>query len=205
MEGDGRITLIFDYPHKRTKRRHGPSGYRSYESYRPWLRDEFDFRCVYCLKRETWGHVTGEFELDHFAPQSISPERRIDYFNLVYACRRCNSVKLDQSVGDPLCLLHSEIVVVLSDGSLRTREVEPLRLILQLDLNSPRLKSWRVMWVRIVDLAKERDDELYHQLVAYPADVPDLAKLRPPSNSRKAGLAESCFARREFGKLPKVY
>ena len=44
-----RIRLIFDYPAPQEKRRHGPSGYRNYESYRPWLRDEFDFRCVYCL------------------------------------------------------------------------------------------------------------------------------------------------------------
>ena len=53
--------MIFDYPANRQERRHGPSGYASYESYRPWLRDEFEFRCVYCLKRETWGQVTGDF------------------------------------------------------------------------------------------------------------------------------------------------
>ena len=77
--------MIFDYPVQRNERRHGPSGYTSYERYRPWLRDEFDFRCVYCLKREAWGQVTGEFELDHFEPQSVNPARRLDYENLVYA------------------------------------------------------------------------------------------------------------------------
>ncbi len=65
--------MIFDYPESRAKRIHGPSGYSSYESFRPWLRDEFTFRCVYCLKRETWGQVTGEFELEHFEPQSLAP------------------------------------------------------------------------------------------------------------------------------------
>jgi hypothetical protein len=59
--------------------------------------------------------------------------------------------------------------------------------------------------MRIVDPAKERDDDVYYQLVGYPADAPDLAKLRPPNNSRQAGLTESCFARRQSGKLPKVY
>lgn len=33
-------------------RRRGPRGYRRHESYRDWLRDEFSFRCVYCLNRE---------------------------------------------------------------------------------------------------------------------------------------------------------
>jgi hypothetical protein len=77
--------VIFDYPESRSERIHGPAGYASYESYRPWLRDEFIFRCVYCLKRETWGQVTGEFELDHFQPQSLAPHLSLDYFNLVYA------------------------------------------------------------------------------------------------------------------------
>jgi len=38
-------------------RRHGPCGYGDVESYRPWLRDEFTFRCLYCLFREQWGRV----------------------------------------------------------------------------------------------------------------------------------------------------
>lgn len=110
--------MIFDYPESRSERIHGPVGYASYTSFRPWLRDEFTFRCVYCLKRETWGQVTGEFELDHFQPQSLSPDLSLDYFNLVYACRRCNSVKLDQPIDDPLTVLSAESAVVLPDGIL---------------------------------------------------------------------------------------
>ena len=44
-------------------------------AYRLWLRDEFAFRCVYCLLREQWGRVTGEFDVEHFRPQVNSPER----------------------------------------------------------------------------------------------------------------------------------
>ena len=90
-----------------------------YDSYRPWLRDEFDFRCVYCLKRESWGRVTSEFELDHFAPQALNPQLRLNYFNLVYACRHCNSVKRDQTVGHPSQLLRSPLAAALPDGSLQ--------------------------------------------------------------------------------------
>lgn len=71
--------MIFDYPTLRAQRRHGPAGYAEVDSYRPWLRDEFAFRCVYCLKRETWGQVTFEFELDHFKPQSLNPQLKLDY------------------------------------------------------------------------------------------------------------------------------
>jgi 5-methylcytosine-specific restriction endonuclease McrA len=197
--------LIFDYPDHRAERRHSPSGYASYERYRPWLRDEFDFRCVYCLKRETWGQVTGEFDLDHFEPQSLNPRRQLDYLNLVYACRRCNSVKRDQTVGNPFDLLHSYNIVTRPDGSLHASDHESLRLIRQLDLNSPRLKHWRSMWMRILALAAERDADLYAQLVGFPHDLPDLGALRPPHNHRKEGLDECWFARRRRGELLNVY
>lgn len=186
-------------------RRHHPAGYGSYESYRDWLRDEFLCRCVYCLKRETWGQVTGEFELDHFQPQAFHPHQGLDYLNLVYACRRCNSIKNDQAVGDPFRLLHSESITLLEDGVLHARDMDPRRLIRQLDLNSPRLVRWRTMWMRIITLAEERDAELYHQLVGFPSDLPDLRKLKPPQNHRSEGLEQCCFCLRLRNELVKAY
>jgi 5-methylcytosine-specific restriction endonuclease McrA len=197
--------LIFDYPEHRKQRRHGPSGYASCESYRPWLRDEFDFRCVYCLKRETWGQVTGEFDVDHVEPQSVNPRRRLDYLNLVYACHHCNGVKGDKNVGDPFNLLHSGRVATRPDGTLCAPDPETRRLIRQLDLNSPPLRKWRSEWMRIVALAQEHDADLYYQLVGFPDDLPDLSKLRPPYNDRKEGLEECWFARRGRGELPSVH
>ena len=47
----------FTYPSEPDVRRHGPQGYADAASYRPWLRDEFAFRCVYCLFREQWGKL----------------------------------------------------------------------------------------------------------------------------------------------------
>ena len=49
------MTDPFSYPAAAHVRRHGPQGYADYPSYLPWLRDEFSFRCVYCLLREQWG------------------------------------------------------------------------------------------------------------------------------------------------------
>lgn len=197
--------MIFEFPETRSERSHGPAGYSNYESFRPWLRDEFTFRCVYCLKRETWGQVTGEFELDHFEPQSLAPERTLDYFNLVYACRRCNSVKSGQPIDDPFTILSSDVVAVLPDGVLSCDSLDGDRLIRQIDLNSPALRRWRVMWMRIVGLAKKCDADLYQQLTGFPQNLPDLERLRPPINSRPEGIEISWYAKEQRGQLPDHY
>ena len=61
----------FDYPAEPHQRRHGPQGYGSRESYRPWLRDEFAFRCVYRLNWELWQNSVGKFAVEHFLPSSV--------------------------------------------------------------------------------------------------------------------------------------
>lgn len=148
--------------------------------------------------------MTGEFEIDHFEPQKLSPERRADYENLVYACRRCNSVKLDQSIAGPFDLLSAERIRILPDGVLHALDDETRRLVRQLDLNSPRLQQWRVMWMRIVALAEERDRDLWETLVSLPDDLPNLNRLRPPANSRQEGVRESWFERRGRGELASL-
>jgi 5-methylcytosine-specific restriction endonuclease McrA len=88
--------MAFRYPRRRHVRRHGPRGYRNYRSYKPWLRDEFDFRCVYCLWRERWcADGDHAFSVDHLLPRTTHPERLCDYDNLVYACCQCNALKQD--------------------------------------------------------------------------------------------------------------
>lgn len=198
--------MIFDYPEPRNHRRHGPAGYANYESYRPWLRDEFTFRCVYCLKREQWGQATGEFAIDHFQPQTRFPDRITDYSNLVYACARCNLIKLDQDSPDPFAALQRADVMILPDGTMQGLDSGATKLILQLDLNSPRMVEWRVTWMRIVDLAQQRDLELWRRLVGFPIELPKLGHLRPPAgNSRPAGISESWAALASQGKLPEQY
>lgn len=197
--------MIFDYPSPQAERLHGPAGYATPESFRPWLRDEFLFRCVFCLKRETWGQVTGEFEIDHFEPQAVVPERRVDYENLVYSCRRCNAVKGAQEIEDPWKWLHSDKLQVQQDGTVHSDLPEVQRLILQMDLNSPRLIQWRLMYQRIVELAATHDRRLSDRLTGFPDDLPDLSQLRPPHNSRPSGVSQSCFMRRQRGELHSVY
>ena len=92
----------FAYPDQPHRRRHGPRGYAGYESYRGWLRDEFSFRCVYCLNREQWVIAKGAFAIDHFVATSINPDLIVDYDNLLYACVACNLTRGNQAIPDPL-------------------------------------------------------------------------------------------------------
>jgi hypothetical protein len=198
--------MIFDYPDCRDHRRHGPRGYASYDGYRPWLRDEFTFRCAYCLKREQWGHETGEFDIDHFQPQRLRPDLAADYENLVYACRRCNIVKSDSAVADPFFVMCCARVVTKTDGTVVGVDPEATRLVLILDLNSPKLVEWRVMWMRNVDLAAEHDPLQLERLAGFPADLPRLGRLRPPGgNARPGGIWESLRVRKDQGTLPPLY
>jgi hypothetical protein len=41
--------------------------------------------------------------------------------------------------------------------------------------------------------------------MGYPSNLPDLSKLRPPGNTRPAGINDSFFARRARGELQETY
>ncbi len=144
--------LAFTYPGGPLVRRHGPSGYSDVQSFRPWLRDEFSFRCVYCLVREQWGKRLGEFELDHFEPVANSPEASLDYDNLVYSCHACNLRKGQRQVPDPTRYCLESAVRVHLDGRLSGSTDEARRMIAVMGLNSANLVRWRLTWMRIIDL-----------------------------------------------------
>jgi hypothetical protein len=77
---------------------------------------------------------------------------------------------------------------------------------MQLDLNSPKLVEWRIMWMRIADLARKKDPELLQRLIGFPNNLPDLQHLRPPAgNTRPTGIMESWAALAKQGKLPDHY
>jgi len=149
--------FAFVYPTIRQDRRHGPDGYSDLKSFRPWLRDEFAFRCVYCLLREQWSRIKGEFHIDHFVPSSIQPDSALQYSKLVYACAGCNLVKGQQSVADPMMTLTDDTVMVAVDGKLVGLTPDAKRTIEVVGLNSVSLVRWRMMWIRIVELAATND------------------------------------------------
>src|SRR6266568_2747876 len=94
--------MTLRYPQLPHERRHGPAGYAEFISFKPWLRDEFAFRCVYCLVRERWNPSgAAGFGIDHILSQSVRPDLIGVYTNVVYACLECNAWKRDVLLPDP--------------------------------------------------------------------------------------------------------
>jgi hypothetical protein len=200
------MTAPFTYPAAPHVRRHGPQGYADHESYRPWVRDEFAFRCVYCLLRETWGPFKGVYALDHFLPIAARPDLALEYDNLLYACVSCNLSKGSMRTPDPLSGLLDPAVKVSEDGRIHADTPQARKLIDQLGLNRPQLQEFRELWIRIVRLAAQHDPALFRRLMGYPADLPDLSTLRPPGgNTRPDGLTQTHLVRRQRGELPDTY
>ena len=175
-------------------------------SYHPWLRDEFAFCCVYCLLREQWGRVTGEFDVEHFRPQVKNPELGVVYENLLNACHTCNLLKGGRDVPDPRQVLAADQVRVNPDGSIEGLTDGAKKLIEILCLNSETFKRWRLIWIRNIELAKEYDAQQYQRLMGFPDDLPNLRLLRPPGGNRRPDGINVCYyAKRQRGELPETY
>lgn len=73
------------------RRRVGIENLGKYSDARKILAEDFENICGYCGKDSKIMHE--RFHMDHFVPVSINPERKNDYYNLVWACPKCNLVK----------------------------------------------------------------------------------------------------------------
>jgi hypothetical protein len=200
------MTIPFVYPSDPHVRRHGPVGYADYGSYRPWLRDEFSFRCVYCLLREQWSRIAGLFDVEHFQAIANRPDLAADYEYLLYACTTCNLAKQAQEIPDPLTFLTSANVKVSEDGRLQTDNADAACLIEILGLDSEEAVEFRMTWIGIIAMAASGDPDLHRKLMRFPNDLPDLQRLQPPGgNTRPEGILASFHARRQRGELPEIY
>lgn len=198
------MTLPFEYPSAPHVHRHGPHGYTDYARFLPWLRDEFSFRCVYCLTRERWGLVLGSFHMDHFLAVAHQPGLLLDYDNLRYACVSCNLAKGHRKIPDPLIELTSAKVQVASDGTIHSDYPSAARLIELLGLDGSDYVRFRKLIIDTVELAQQKPD-VYQQWMRYPDKLPHLRRRKPPHNVRPTGVEQSAYARRERGELPPTY
>jgi hypothetical protein len=206
------VASVFDYPSVPHERRHGPQGYLDSKHYKPWLRDEFAFRCVYCLCRETWlPDGQAYFGGDHVRPRTRAPERLSTYDDLVYACCVCNAWKKDFSGAlDFGAVALAEHLEGQADGTIRALTRRGEALIDVCALNRPDLVAFRRdLRTLLALLAGRRGQEavrLRKRYLGYPDDLPELATLRPPGgNSRPEGIAACAFERRRRGELPDGY
>ncbi len=202
----------FRYSSEPHQRRYGPSGYENYQEYKPWLRDEFIFRCVYCLGREVWYPSGAEaFSVDHVVPKSRVPALICAYENLVYACVRCNSLRGEVELLDPANAAFAAHLTVSDDGVVHALGAQGQDIIDQLHLNSEHTVDTRRYYLTILRLKQRQPgnhdiDTVFQNAFGYPKDLPDLTKKKPPSGNAREDRTVSCFhARRLRGELSATY
>lgn len=68
---------------------------RDYRRFRPYIREDFQQCCAYCLLYERFANGEEAFELDHFRPKSDNRFAHLEneYSNLYYSCHVCNRTK----------------------------------------------------------------------------------------------------------------
>jgi hypothetical protein len=189
----------FAYAPVTHQRKHGPAGYANYKEYKDWLRDEFVFRCVYCLEREMWyPSRAAAFSVDHIVPQVEDGTLICAYGNLVYACLRCNSAKQDVKLIDPTTTAFGQHLRIEANGAITALTVEGQDLIDLLHLDKPPAVDVRAEYLRRLRLIEQQPTNLeikrhFIEAFKYPDDLPDLKALNPPGgNSREAGT-DSCY------------
>jgi hypothetical protein len=196
----------FEYPTEPHVRRHGPGGYSAYESYRDWLRDEFLFRCVYCLHRERWYGRRATFHIDHFIPVKTDSDGICEYTNLLYACGTCNeSKKAILDLPDPCRVAFSDCLQIGTDGRVIALNKDGEKLKQALRLDSTQNMAYRSRWMRVLDSLQKNDPVLFTEMMGFPDNLPDLRKMEAPSNTKPEGVQNCYFVLREKGQLPSTY
>jgi HNH endonuclease len=141
----------FEYPVAPHSRRHGPAGYKDYNSYRDWLRDEFTFRCVYCLHREQWETREANFHIEHFVPTAVDPDGECEYSNLLYACPSCNEAKRAVlGLPNPCKVSFNDCLRVMADGHIKSLNADGEKLKEVLRLDSDKNVRTRHRWMQVL-------------------------------------------------------
>jgi hypothetical protein len=195
-------------PHRR---KHGPRGYDNYQAYKDWLRDEYSFRCVYCLEREMWDRSrSAAFSADHVQSQAEYPDLICDYENLVYSCLRCNAPKQHQRLIDPTVVAFHDHLRMEADGMMKALTPQGERMIHLLRLNIPPAIDVRRYYLNLLALKRQfpdnpEVDRMYREAFGFPDDLPNLEAKREPANSRPEGKQDCYWRQRAEGRLPSIY
>jgi hypothetical protein len=201
--------LIFTYPAIPHQRKHGPRGYEGYESYRDWLRDEFSYRCVFSLIRETWIGRLANFDIDHLEPRASRSDLTCEYDNLLYLTHRLNLIRGRRRIPDPCQVALGLCLRVHTQGD-RLGWIEALnedgeRIERIFRLNSEDAVAERMKWLEIMAIVAAKNEKLFRQLIGYPANLPDLQRKMEKDNTRINGLEKGAHFLLQSGQLPEWY
>lgn len=94
--------------------------YKSYRSFKKYLKEDFNSRCGYTDCPDFWFGGSKTFHIDHFKPKTKNPELEVEYSNLVYCCSYVNILKSDDEGDyiDPCDADLNEHFKRSSDGSI---------------------------------------------------------------------------------------
>lgn len=202
------VERVFLYPAEPHQRKHGPTGYTDYGSFRDWLRDEFSYRCVFSLFRETWPQT--RFHIDHLIPQKERPDLVCDYDNLILLEGRLNLVKGKRRVPDPSKVALGKCLLVHADGErmgcIEARDGNKIgeQIIRVLRLDSEDATNTRRLWLELLRAAAQANEKLFRELIGYPKQLPDLRAAKV-GNTREKGLLQSARHLQHIGALPEWY
>ncbi len=202
------VERVFAYPDEPHQRRHGPTGYTDYESYRDWLRDDFSYRCVFSLLRETWPQT--RFHIDHLISQKERPALVCHYDNLILLEGRLNLVKGKRRLPDPCKVALGKHLVVCPSGE-RTGCIEARNnskigewIIRVLRLDNEDATQIRRDWIGILRSVARTDEPLFRKFIGYPKNLPDLQAVKV-KNTRAGGLRRSAKRLLDDENLPDWY
>jgi len=199
----------YSYPKKPHFRRHGPRDWKDYRRYRDWLRDEFSFRCVYCLEREVWRDMRERMHIEHFQPQAIRKDLKGEYNNLLYACPACNSQKGDTILCDPCKIALGDCLQIYQDGRIEAKNNSPegQALIDELAIDDPLTIARRRLIIGALRTFAEHNWPMFVEWMGFPKNLPDLNSKENMSNynEKPSGVFESFFEKKKRGELPEVY
>lgn len=189
----------------RTRRSNVPR-HGSYQRYKPYLREDFAYACVYCGLHENEAGGPRFMTVEHYRPKSRFRALTNEYSNLLYACSVCNGYKSnDWPSDDPLrdgvgyldpceADLDEHIGPAAGDGVAGLTPVGGY-MVAQLHLNRAMLRTIRRLR-REEEEAHQQFVELFERnlrLLEAELDDPELA-----SRQREA-------LERELGRLRRQY
>ena len=164
-----RPMIGFEYPTSPHSRRHGPAGYRDYGSYRDWLRDEFTFRCVYCLHREQWNNRGGSVSCGALRPDQRGSGWRV---RILESSLRMRNLQRDEAShswpSEPCQVAFNDCLRIMADGRIKALNADGEKLNQVLRLDSEKNVRDRYRWMRALEALRTTDPELYGEYMGFP-------------------------------------
>ena len=122
--------------------------YSDYHHYKDSLAEDFNHHCGYTHTCDLWFGGSRTFQIDHIKPESIYPELKNEYSNLVYCCSYVNRAKWDDDSSnylDPCTVDYNEHFEREEDGRIVAKTDEARYMLNRLHLNLARYAlAWKV-------------------------------------------------------------